>query len=69
MDPSQDPHVEAESESEPQTPTTPRKLPLDLPTSLDDRRTFTSYDGEEMYDGWQGKDWSRAYCLLDSSND
>lgn len=33
----------------------PRKLPDDLPKSLDDRRTFPTYSGEmEMYDGWQG---------------
>jgi hypothetical protein len=36
-------------------PQSPRKLPDDLPTSLDDRRTFSSYGGEtEMYDAWQG---------------
>ena len=35
----------------------PRQLPLDLPTSLDDRRQVRSYAGEtEMYDGWQGTD-------------
>ena len=33
----------------------PVKLPDDLPTSLDDRRSFSPYAGEtEMYDGWQG---------------
>jgi hypothetical protein len=33
----------------------PRKLPDDLPKSLDDRRSFPSYGGEtEMYDAWQG---------------
>jgi len=37
-------------------PQSPRKLPDDLPTSLDDRRSFPSYGGEtEMYDAWQGK--------------
>ncbi|KAI1610507.1 allantoicase [Exophiala viscosa] len=44
-------------ESAPQSPTTPgsRKLPTDLPTSLDDRRPLAHYGGEtEMYDGWQG---------------
>ncbi|KAL6245043.1 hypothetical protein RBB50_007818 [Rhinocladiella similis] len=44
-------------DSFPHTPTTPtsRKLPSDLPTSLDDRRNFSSYGGEtEIYDGWQG---------------
>ena len=36
-------------------PESPRKLPDDLPKSLDDRRSFTSYGGEtEMYDAWQG---------------
>jgi hypothetical protein len=36
-------------------PQSPRKLPDDLPTSLDDRRSFPSYGGEtEMYDAWQG---------------
>ncbi len=40
----------------PPSPQTPRKLPSDLPTSLDDRRSFPSYGEEtEMYDGWQGK--------------
>lgn len=42
--------------SEPSSPQSPRKLPDDLPTSLDDRRTFSNYAGEtEMYDGWQGE--------------
>ncbi|KIW53616.1 hypothetical protein PV05_09171 [Exophiala xenobiotica] len=44
-------------DSSPRTPTTPtsRNVPSDLPTSLDDRRNFSSYGGEtEMYDGWQG---------------
>ena len=36
-------------------PQSPRKLPDDLPKSLDDRRSFHSYGGEtEMYDAWQG---------------
>ena len=36
-------------------PESPRKLPDDLPKSLDDRRSFPSYGGEtEMYDAWQG---------------
>jgi hypothetical protein len=36
-------------------PQSPRKLPDDLPTSLDDRRSFPSYGGEtEIYDAWQG---------------
>lgn len=38
------------------SPKSPRQLPDDLPKSLDDRRTFTSYAGEtEMYDAWQGE--------------
>ena|SRR5436305_9012472 len=42
-------------------PQSPRKLPDDLPTSLDDRRTFSSYGGEtEMYDAWQGS----CICFL-----
>lgn len=37
-------------------PQSPRKLPDDLPTSLDDRRSVPSYGVEtEMYDAWQGK--------------
>lgn len=33
----------------------PRKLPDDLPKSLDDRQPVRSYGGEtEMYDAWQG---------------
>ncbi|KAM5475683.1 hypothetical protein MauCBS54593_001375 [Microsporum audouinii] len=33
-----------------------RTLPPDLPTSLDDRRSFPSYNSEtEIYDGWQGQ--------------
>jgi len=36
-------------------PQTPRKLPDDLPTSLNDRRNFPSYTIEtEVYDAWQG---------------
>jgi len=47
----------SDAESPPSSPQTPRKLPDDLPTSLDDRRSFPSYGGEtEMYDGWQGRD-------------
>ncbi|KAI4216326.1 MAG: hypothetical protein LQ351_001336 [Letrouitia transgressa] len=34
----------------------PRKLPDDLPKSLDDRQPVRSYGGEtEMYDAWQGQ--------------
>ena len=37
-------------------PESPRKLPDDLPTSLDDRRSINTYAGEtEMYDAWQGE--------------
>lgn len=47
-----------------QPPQLPRKLPDDLPKSLDDRRNFPSYGGEtEMYDAWQGV--SRSIRLLD----
>ncbi|MCJ1246736.1 hypothetical protein MMC30_003945 [Trapelia coarctata] len=36
--------------------TRPRKLPHDLPMSLDDRRPVRTYAGEtEMYDAWQGQ--------------
>lgn len=52
-------HYNAHAESDTEdvsTPVSPRKLPDDLPTSLDDRRTFDRYAGEtEIYDGWQGK--------------
>ncbi|KAK5107643.1 hypothetical protein LTR16_006244, partial [Cryomyces antarcticus] len=35
-------------------PSRPRRLPDDLPKSLDDRRSFPSYSGEtEIYDAWQ----------------
>jgi hypothetical protein len=34
----------------------PRKLPSDLPTSLDDRRTVRIMNEEtEIYDAWQGE--------------
>lgn len=37
------------------SPQTPRKMPDDLPTSLNDRRTIDRYGAEtEMYDAWQG---------------
>ena len=34
----------------------PRELPLDLPRSLDDRKTFSGYGNveTEVYDAWQG---------------
>ena len=51
-------HVEDEEEIE-----RPRALPADLPTSLDDRRNFKSYNEEaEYYDAWQGE----AAKLLES---
>jgi hypothetical protein len=38
-----------------QSPTTQRKLPDDLPTSLNDRRTVPHFGGEtEVYDAWAG---------------
>ena len=44
------------SEDDSQSPQSARKLPDDLPTSLDDRRTVQTYAGEtEMYDAWQGE--------------
>lgn len=57
MDPQDPTSPAAESPLEsPATPTS-RQLPIDLPTSLDDRRPLSNYGGEtEMYDGWQGKD-------------
>ena len=43
-------------EQELDSPTPPRQLPADLPTSLDDRRTpATLSPGVEVYDAWQGK--------------
>jgi hypothetical protein len=46
-------------------PQSPRKLPDDLPKSLDDRRTFSSYGGEtEMYDAWQGS----CICFLNNAS-
>jgi hypothetical protein len=45
----------------PTSPISPRKLPDDLPKSLDDRRMFPSYGGEtEMYDAWQGVQSQRS---------
>jgi hypothetical protein len=38
-----------------QSPTKQRKLPDDLPTSLNDRRTVPDFGGEtEVYDAWAG---------------
>jgi len=53
-----DPHRdmgEEEDETTQDERTRPRKLPNDLPMSLDDRRPMRTYAGEtEMYDAWQG---------------
>ena len=39
-----------------ENPQTPRPLPDDLPTSLDDRRyTSVASEGTEVYDAWQGE--------------
>lgn len=39
----------------------PRELPADLPRSLDDRKSFPSYNQEtEYYDAWQGEPPSNA---------
>lgn len=51
-----------------------RTLPPDLPTSLDDRRSFPSYNSEtEIYDGWQGEfslvfllSWTSGIWLTDT---
>jgi hypothetical protein len=46
----------ASDEQTPQSPRSPRKLPDDLPTSLNDRRNFPSYTVEtEVYDAWHGR--------------
>ena len=51
---SQEPALVEEDQSS-EEPQSPMKLPDDLPTSLDDRKSFSPYAGEtEMYDGWQG---------------
>lgn len=48
-------------------PPRPRKLPDDLPKSLDDRRTVPSYGGEtEMYDAWQGGIYSHTVPVYKS---
>ncbi len=42
-----------------------RQLPADLPTSLDDRRNFPSYNQEmEYYDAWQGTEHGQMGVLL-----
>ena len=55
-----DPHRDNEDSSDGEI-ARPRALPDDLPRSLDDRRTVPSYGEEtEMYDAWQGTEWSLA---------
>ena len=50
-------------DSEP--PQSPLELPPDLPTSLDDRRNFHTFDREtEYYDGWQGTFYTYLHNLL-----
>lgn len=48
---------------EEESPPRPRKLPDDLPKSLEDRRSVpTHYTAEtEMYDAWQG--WEMVFWL------
>lgn len=54
QDPEQRAH-DVPSEDEEPLPK-PRELPLDLPRSLDDRKSFPSYNQEtEYYDAWQGE--------------
>lgn len=46
---------DSQSEDEDPLPR-PRELPLDLPRSLDDRKSVPSYTQEtEYYDAWQGE--------------
>ena len=60
MDPSQ---LHPESDSEEELPS-PRKLPSDLPKSLDDRQPVHSLAREtEMYDAWQGRVRASPYSL------
>lgn len=59
-----------EATTAPTSPISPRKLPDDLPTSLDDRCTFPSYGGEtEMYDAWQGVRMLPKAMSRDNSNE
>lgn len=55
-----DPHRDLSAEEDEtvhEERTRPRKLPQDLPMSLDDRRPVRTYAGEtEMYDAWQGRE-------------
>lgn len=42
----------------------PRHLPADLPTSLDDRKNFRSWNEDtEYYDVWQGKSRDTQQCV------
>lgn len=42
-----------------------KSLPVDLPTSLDDRRRAPEYAGEtEIYDGWQGELGLHPTCII-----
>ncbi len=57
MDSMTESHSGGPAEPPDDAPGRPRKLPADLPTSLNDRRAPRSYGGEtEMYDAWQGTD-------------
>ena len=49
--------VAHDSSSEDESPLPrPRELPLDLPRSLDDRKSVPAYTQEtEYYDAWQGE--------------
>jgi hypothetical protein len=49
--------VAHDSRSEDESPLPrPRQLPLDLPRSLDDRKSVPAYTQEtEYYDAWQGE--------------
>ncbi|RMZ76436.1 hypothetical protein DV737_g4800, partial [Chaetothyriales sp. CBS 132003] len=53
-----DTHVPDRAPDTDPSPQSPQKLPDDLPTSLDDRRSWQAGDGyhreTEIYDGWQG---------------
>lgn len=50
-------HDSHDSHSEDEQPLPkPRELPLDLPRSLDDRKSVPAYTQEtEYYDAWQGE--------------
>jgi len=49
------PHDSPSEDESPLEEVKPRELPLDLPRSLDDRRSYPAYNQEtEYYDAWQG---------------